>query len=390
MLSPDPTAGWGWRIDFLASEPAAVTSSGLSRFVWELAAELKARGHEPRVLYPSEGGATPAPYRGVPHVPVPVQRTHRRPFGRDIEAGQRASELLDPRADVVVGNDEKAGTLALPRRAGRPARRVQVVHDVALHTFDTLRPPDLDRGLRQRIGNLLDRWTLRRLERRALVRADLVIAASELNRELLSRYYGLNGPGVALLPHGVPEPVEVGTREAARAALHLPPRAPVVLFVGRTPGRQGLPTALAAFRRARARQADLTFVVVGSRLPPEEGVVSLGVVDEATKGRAFRAADVFLFPSRYEGYGLAPREAMRYGLATVVSSHVPMDGAGPTVVRIVASDEPEAWAEELGRLLEDPSSRAALAAAGRAWADGFSYAKTAEAFELLLASRRLE
>lgn len=382
-------AGSGWRIEFFATGPASETSSGLSRAVWELAAALAARGHRPRVLYATEAPASEAPYRGVPGIAVPLLKVPKRPFGRDIEAGKRVSENFDPLADVVVGNDEKAGAMTLPRsrRPGRPVR-VQVVHDVALHTFDTLRPLEPRRGLRQSVGNWLDRRTLKNLEGRALRQADFLLAGSELNRSLVEKYYGIPAAQVHLQPLGVPDPVDVGTREEARAALRLPPDVPAVLFVGRTPDRQGLPATLEAFRRMRPLFAGVRLIVVGSTVPSEPGVLSLGLVDERTKACAYRAADVFLFPARYEGFGLAPREAMRYGLATIVSPYVPLEGAeSPRQVRIVRSDDDGEYASELAELLADSGMRRAVGEAGREWADQFSFDRMAQLFEQMLRPR---
>ncbi|MCI4351465.1 MAG: glycosyltransferase family 4 protein [Thermoplasmata archaeon] len=372
-----------WRIDLLATEPAEATASGLSRAVWELAAALVDRGHAVRVLFPADEPAERPAHRGVTAVAVPTIGTSRRPFGRDIAIGKNASELLDPSADLVIGNDEKAGALTLPKGAGgRKPVFAMLVHDVALHTFETLRPLEPDRGWRQKVGNFLDRRTLRRLETTALNRARLVIVASELNRELLRKYYDVPPARVALLPHGVPDPLDVGTKDEARAALKLPRDVPVVVFIGRNPERQGRDIALEAYRRIRVFFPGARCLVLGSTVKVEPGVSSLGVVDEATKARALKAADVFLFPARYEGFGLAPREAMRYGVATVVSRNVPFDGAKPgETVRVVTDEDPGAYASELAELLADPALRRRVGEAGRLYADDYSYAKMAERFE---------
>ncbi|MCI4361517.1 MAG: glycosyltransferase family 4 protein, partial [Thermoplasmata archaeon] len=144
-----------WGIDLLATAPVEETTSGLSRGVWELSAALADRGHRVRVLYPSESLAPSPNTRGVVGVPVPLIGVRRRPFGRDIAVGQNASRMLDPTADLVIGNDEKAGALTIPDRArGRPVFGM-MVHDVSVHTFDTLRPLEAKRGVRQSVGNWL-------------------------------------------------------------------------------------------------------------------------------------------------------------------------------------------------------------------------------------------
>jgi glycosyltransferase involved in cell wall biosynthesis len=373
-----------WKVELLASAGPDDPTSGLSRGVWALGSALAGRGHTVRVLYPSSTlESPPGPVGGVRPVPVPVVGVPRRPFGRDIVIGRNASALVDPAADLLLGNDEKAGAIdaALTRPGGRPLFAMSV-HDVALHTFDTLRPLEPDRGWRQRVGNFLDRRTLRSLEGRALRRARAVLVGSDLNRRLLTKYYQLPPSRVHLLPHGVPDPIDVGTRAAARAALHVPLDVPLVAFIGRTPARQGLPTALEAFRRIRAFFPGARLAVVGSSTAAEPGVLSLGPVDEETKARVLRAADVFLFPARYEGFGLAPREAMRYGVPTIVSAHVPLEGiAAPQAVRIVATDEPGDYASELAELLADPALARAVGEAGRRAADEFSYGRMADRFE---------
>jgi glycosyltransferase involved in cell wall biosynthesis len=375
----------GWRIDLLATEPPETTASGLSRTVWELAAALVDRGHAVRVLFPADAPTGRPDHRGVAAVAVPTIGQGRRPFGRDIAIGKNASELLDPHADLVIGNDEKAGALKLPRGAGghRPVFGM-FVHDVAMHTFETLRPLEPNRGWRQKVGNFLDKRTLHRLESTALGRARVIIVASELNRELLRKYYDLSGDRVALLPLGVPDPMDVGSKDDARAALKLPRDVPVVAFIGRNAERQGRDTALEAYRRIRVFFPGARCVIVGSTVRTEPGVLSLGVVDEPTKAKVLRAADVFVFPARYEGYGLAPREAMRYGVATIVSRNVPFDGAkaGETV-RVVTDDDPGAYASELAELLADPALRRRIGEAGRSYADEYSYAKMAARFEAL-------
>jgi glycosyltransferase involved in cell wall biosynthesis len=370
-----------WKIDLLATAPSDDPTSGLSRAVWELSSALAARGHRTRVLFPEDHHPHPAEERGTLALPVPLTGTRRRPFGRDIAFGRNASRLLDPEADLVIGNDEKAGAVTLPSGSRAPVYGY-FVHDVALHTFDTLRPLEERRGIRQALGNWVDRRTLLKLEGSAIRSARAIVVASQYNRDLLHKYYRVPADRVHVIPHGVPDPVDVGTREACRRELNVPIDVPTVAFVGRTPDRQGLPTALEAFRRVRVFFPGARFLVVGSPTRSGNGVMGLGVVDEGTKAKVLRAADVFLFPAKYEGFGLAPREAMRYGLATIVSRHVPLESLPEEeACRVVASDDPGDYASDLAELLADPALRREMGGRGRAYADQFSYAKMAERFE---------
>ncbi|HEV2166611.1 MAG TPA: glycosyltransferase family 4 protein [Thermoplasmata archaeon] len=376
----------GWRIDLLATAAPQDSTSGVSRGIWELGAALVARGHAVRVLFPSSNLQARPDVKGVTAIPVPDPGPGRSPTARDLAIGRNASDLLDPGVDVIVGNDEKAGALEWVRRAGGRPVFAMMVHDVALHTFDAMRPPEARAGLRAKLSTWSARRALRRLELSAISRARVIFVPTELNHELLRRHYGVSGPRVHLLPNGVADPIDAGSREEARLALKVPADVPLVSFIGRTPERQGLATALSAFQRVRVFFPGARFVVVGSTAPSEPGVLSLGVVDELTKARVLRASDVFLFPARYEGFGLAPREAMRYGVATVVSRHVPLEGVDPKrSVRVVPSDDPAEYASELAELLADPRLRRSVGEAGQAYADRFSYARMADQFERFLA-----
>jgi glycosyltransferase involved in cell wall biosynthesis len=373
-----------WTIEFVASGPPEELGSGLNRTVWALSSALVGRGHRVRVLYPSEPFRTAPPYQGVERVPVPVLNVRREPYGRERAIARAASELLGRDSDLVVANDEKGGALTLPRgvRAGRPTFGM-CVHDIQQHHLLTMRAATQPNPtLRQRVGTWLDRRTIARLESTAFSRAGAILVATEENRQLLLRYYPVPPQKVHLVQHPVPDLPEVGSRDSCREALRVPLDVPVVAFLGHTPERQGLSLALDAFRRVRVFFPGARFLVAGCSAPTEPGVMSFGVVDEVQKSRILHASDVFLFPARYEGFGLAPREAMRAGVATVVSRHVPMEGvASPEAVRVVPEDDAGAYASDLAELLADPALRRSLGAKGREYADQFRPERMAEQFE---------
>ncbi|HEV2315989.1 MAG TPA: glycosyltransferase family 4 protein [Thermoplasmata archaeon] len=374
----------GWSIDFLATAPPEETRSGLSRVVWDLGARLVQRGHRVRVLYPSEPFATAPPHAGVERVPLPVVGLKRETYARERAIARAASDLLSPMADLIVANDEKGGAIELPRgpRAGRPIFGM-FAHDVQQHHLMTMRAATQPNPtFRQRIGTWLDRRAIQKLESTAFRRASAVVVGSEANKELLRKYYPVPAEKIHVIPPSIPPLADSGDRAASREALRIPLDVPVVSFIGRTPDRQGLPLALEAFRRVRVFFPGARFLVVGGPAPSEPGVAALGIVDEVTKAQVLRASDLFLFPARYEGFGLAPREAMRAGVATILSRHVPLDGNdGVEVARIVKEDDAGAYASELAELLADPALRRTLAERGRAYSERFGPEVMAEKFE---------
>lgn len=375
-----------WRIDILGNPPPDPTTSGLDRSLWELGAGLVERGHRVRMLFATPTPAVPPPYRGVEGVPVPVVPSQRRPIPQAVEAGKAAGECVAPDAQVLLGIDERAGAIKLPSRGRGPSLALYLN---ALPTDRTTKSSSngasQGRGLMERLGGWMDQRTLRRLESESLGRATVVFAGSATTRDRLTRLHKLPLGKVSVLRPTIPDPDLSESREKARLALRIPPDVPVAAFVGHRPESQGLPIALEAFRRSRVFFPGARFLVVGSSPKQDPGVLSLGVSDEATKARALRAADLFLFPTLEDGPATPVTEAMRYGLPVVVSSRVALEGVEPKKqLRMVTSDDPGDYAAEFAELFADPALRRNLGEAGKAFADQFGAARNAEAFELAM------
>ena len=126
--------------------------------------------------------------------------------------------------------------------------------------------------------------------------------------------------------------------------------------------RKGLDVALAAVADARRDVPGLRLTVVG--VPPgkpADGVDWLGVIPQARMAEVYGQADLLLFPTRYESFGLVVIEAMAAGLPVIVSdaigSGIVTDGLNGVVI---SGHDPSRYAEALRRLA-DPAVRATIA-----------------------------
>jgi len=161
-----------------------------------------------------------------------------------------------------------------------------------------------------------------------------------------------------------------------------------VLAPYRTAAWKGTADALAAFSRVREERDDVRFEMFGpsdgdSDLPP--WVEFHGRVSDARLRRLYSAADVFVFPSWVEGFGLPPLEAMACGTAVVSTAvGVVREPTDEGVVTVPPRD-PGALGEALASLLADPARRAAVAAAGRGSVDRFRWRDSVSALETALA-----
>jgi glycosyltransferase involved in cell wall biosynthesis len=176
---------------------------------------------------------------------------------------------------------------------------------------------------------------------------------------------------LVVVPNAAPRLTGGLDRAQARAQLELGPQTVVALFIGQLEVRKDPLTAVAAVSAAAAAGAPLALLVAGDgplgaqvRAQAGPAVRVLGYRDDPDT--LFAAADVLVAPSLREGQSLAVLEAMRAGLAVVVS-----DGVGnPELVGdagvVVPAGDAEALEAALVRLAGDEGERRRLGAAARA------------------------
>jgi glycosyltransferase involved in cell wall biosynthesis len=104
----------------------------------------------------------------------------------------------------------------------------------------------------------------------------------------------------------------------------------------------------------------------------------LGRVDEEDKPALYQAAELFVFPSRYEGFGLDPLDALACGIPTICSNASSLPELMGQAARLISPDRVADWAEAMVELATSPAKRAALAEAGPPQAAQFTWEKTAE------------
>ncbi|MBP7829476.1 MAG: glycosyltransferase family 4 protein [Kiritimatiellae bacterium] len=223
----------------------------------------------------------------------------------------------------------------------------------------------------------------------ALRRCDRVICVSRYTASLCEAR-GVPSDRLRVIPNGIPPPLPVPPRNAAREALRrkgwpIPGDEPLLVTVGRLVPRKGV----AEFIRAgwpvlRSRFPEVHYAVIG-RGPDEaairaaiadagaaENVFMPGGVDDETVRLAYAAADLFLMPNRPvpdnpEGFGIVAMEASSYGLPVVATAVEGLTDAVQDGVngRSVPPGDPAAFAQAAGDLLADPAARPSLGCRAR-------------------------
>ncbi|MBY0497792.1 MAG: glycosyltransferase family 4 protein [Cyanobacteria bacterium] len=162
-----------------------------------------------------------------------------------------------------------------------------------------------------------------------------------------------------------------------------------VMFLYHPDPRKGAVDAIEALTRLRQRRPGVRVKVLGTVRPhsplPEWMPFEFHPDDGALR-RAYSTSTVLLYPSRYEGFGLPPLEAMACGCPSVTTDvgAVPELGADGVNTMIVPAGDVAAMADRLERVLADPGLRARLSEAGRRTAADYELHRVAPQFTAAL------
>ena len=268
---------------------------------------------------------------------------------------------------------------SMPLRPGRPT--VVTIHDLAFFTDPERYTPNSGMSLKS-------------ATKTSAVQASRLIVPSNATRDELVRVLGTDPARIDVARHGVdhrlfhrPDEVQV-TRVTARLGLH---GKPYVAFLGSLSPRKNAPALVSGWTAAVADMEDPPALVLGggggwseeldeavARIPSRLRLIRPGYLPFADLPGFLGGALVVAAPSRGEGFGLPVLEAMACGAPVLTTYRASLPEVGGNAVAYTEPDG-EAIAVALRALLDDPSRRSALAEAGYARSQEFTWEASASA-----------
>ncbi|MBA5867389.1 MAG: glycosyltransferase [Nitrospira sp. CR1.3] len=278
------------------------------------------------------------------------------------------------RLDLYHGTNFKMHTTG--RQGG-----IVTIHDLWLERF----PEYSTKMLGQKLSSIKTRRTARRARK--------VITVSNFSARELVDLYALSPERIAVISNGVADNFLARQDDSAmdllRKRIGLPAK-PFILFVGGADPRKNHRRFLEGAALVRRQLAGRVLLLVGSTIHPfgsyQDTAKSCGVSDLVIcPGRLSKAdlqllytyADLFVFPSLYEGFGMPVLEAMACGAPVITSQTTALvEVAGDAAVLVDPSDA-RALGEAMVRVMENESLRTSLKAKGLARAKLFTWREAA-------------
>lgn len=323
-------------------------------------------------------------------------------YAFEAAATARILDAYDPRSTAILINDisEAPDFRALAQR-GFPLHTIYhvdvVAYVAAIYARGWLRPETLVqwqrrlRALTPRIAQLVFE------KQRASVECSRrIIVPSDEMRQTLGRCYGAAAAAkVEVLPWGTwaptfPQAVVEAEAARLRAELAIPPESRVLLALSRISPEKGQDILLRALRTWNRGPLDVLICGDAAFMQGQRHLAHLrklaasldnvrvhfpGFVTGLRKAACFALADLYVFPSRHESYGLTLLEALHAGLpAVALDHHGAREVMRPEFGRIVP--EPQLL-NAITELLEDDAARQRMSAAARAYAHEHSFSSAA-------------
>lgn len=260
----------------------------------------------------------------------------------------------------------------------RNVKKILTIHDL----IPLLYPESYSRNLARRWNTSL---------KLIINRADHLIAVSQKTKEDCIEYLNIPPENITVIPNGYSDAFHPINGEKVKKHIESTYNLDkYILFIGRVEARKNLTTLIKAFHKLKKSGLSHKLAIIGGmgwqhqevlreikRLDLQSEVVFPGYVPEEDLVKFYNAADLFVYPSLYEGFGLPPLEAMACGTPVVTSNTSSLPEVVGDAGIMVDPLDVDALADSMHRVLTEDALHENLRNMGIARAQEFSWEKTA-------------
>ena len=238
-----------------------------------------------------------------------------------------------------------------------------------------------------------DRLLLQRLVPRSIKRADRIITDMDVTKQDMVRIYDVDPERIEVIPLAADPrygPLDRGRcRESVAKSFGID--GPFVLYVGTFQPRKNVEPLIRGYTLMR-EGSDLShkLVLVGKpkhqyesvfeaieTSPFRDDIILTGFVEDDDLPVLYNAADVFVFPTLFEGFGLPVVEAMACGTPVITTNVSCLPDVSGEAAMLVDPNDPEAFATAMTNVLSDEAVARQMTERGFARAAGYSWERTA-------------
>ncbi|MBI5477138.1 MAG: glycosyltransferase family 4 protein [Ignavibacteriales bacterium] len=277
--------------------------------------------------------------------------------------------------DAFHGPDFKL----IPLRAGK---KIVTIHDLASRIDGDFMSDEFRQLTRLKIE-------------KSISRADVIVTVSKTIKNQLEEYYPITRGKIRVVYHGISDDIVSSYSEEVRNDVLLKHgiTSPYLLFVGNLETRKNLTTLIKAFQLfIEQNKSSHHLVLVGkpgwgyekitkvfeeSRI--KEKIHFIGWINNQDISDLYTNADLFVFPSLYEGFGFPLLEAMRCGVP-VVASDIPThrEIAGDSALFVLPNNI-SGYLDAFNQILSSRSKAESLIRSGKEHSQYFTWKKAAQA-----------
>lgn len=232
--------------------------------------------------------------------------------------------------------------------------------------------------------------------RRAKVSADKIIAPSEFTRQEMIKLYQIPPEKIITIYNGFDptfwqDPVMIEEQRKVFAKYQI--QKPYLFYIGRLELKKNIPNLIIGFRKYLHKHpdSDLKLVLAGnygygfnqilkliSDIQLNDQIILTGYLSRNEHKVILTMAEIFIFPSNYEGFGFPVLEAMACQVPVICSNRASLPEIAGPAAELVDPDRPEMMVMAIEKILTDNSRRQELIDKGRKRCQDFSWQRCAE------------